>query len=277
MTDSDKISGYGVGGVDTVFSVDEVARKAAEIAETIDIGELDALANNEPFLQISDLHAGYGQMEILHGIDLRVGRAQSLCLIGPNGAGKSTVLHAIFGFNNIFSGSIRIGDGEAKRDIGALTASEKLSQAGIAYILQDKSIFPGMTVEENLWMGGFLKDKPQEAKEAAEKVFDKYDNDFLKAAKSLKRIDKEDRSIEEAERSQMSEQERFLAAQIDKLELPDGKKVDWRKDLSKLLLGKQKSDGSWINSNSRWWENDEILVTSYVVMTLEQIYYSIPE
>ena len=43
-----------------------------------------------------------------------------------------------------------------------------MAQAGIAYILQDKSIFPGMTVEENLWMGGFLKDKPDEAKEAAE-------------------------------------------------------------------------------------------------------------
>jgi branched-chain amino acid transport system ATP-binding protein len=59
-------------------------------------------------------------------------------------------------------------------DVTGLTPNQKLSQAGIAYILQDKSIFPGMTVEENLWMGGFLKDKPQEAKVAAEKVFDKY-------------------------------------------------------------------------------------------------------
>ena len=45
-----------------------------------------------------------------------------------------------------------------------MTPNQKLAQAGIAYILQDKSIFPGMTVEENLWMGGFLKDKPAEAK-----------------------------------------------------------------------------------------------------------------
>ena len=113
-------------------------------------------------------------MQILHNLDLRVGKAQSLCLIGPNGAGKSTILHAIFGFNRIFSGTIEVGGGNDRRDITSLTPNQKLSQAGIAYILQDKSIFPGMTVEENLWMGGFLKDKPQEAKQAAEMVFDKY-------------------------------------------------------------------------------------------------------
>ena len=64
-------------------------------------------------------------------------------------------------------GEILVGDGPNKEEIGKLSASDKLKKAGIAYILQDKSVFPGMTVEENLWMGGFLKDKPQEAKEAA--------------------------------------------------------------------------------------------------------------
>ena len=67
-----------------------------------------------------------------------------------------------------------IGDGENKADVTNLSPYEKLSKAGIAYILQDKSIFPGMTVEENLWMGGFLKDQPAEAKRSAEQVFEKY-------------------------------------------------------------------------------------------------------
>ena len=169
-----KASGYHGGSVDTVISVDEVARQAAAIAEEISLEQLDALANNEPYVQINDLVAGYGQMQILHNLNLRVGRAQSLCLIGPNGAGKSTILHAIFGFNRIFSGNIEVGSGDDRRDITRLTPNQKLARAGIAYILQDKSIFPGMTVEENLWMGGFLKDRPQEAKEAAEKVFSKY-------------------------------------------------------------------------------------------------------
>ncbi len=168
------ISGYGSGRVDAVISVDEVTRQAAAIAEDITLEQLDALANNDSFVTIKDLHAGYGQMEILHGINLRVGKGQSLCLIGPNGAGKSTVLHAIFGFNNIFSGEINIGTGNDVRAVTSLSPNQKLSEAGIAYILQDKSIFPGMTVEENLWMGGFLKNQPTEARQAADRVFDKY-------------------------------------------------------------------------------------------------------
>ena len=174
MNEKKGIRGYGHGGVDAVMSVDEVARQAAAIAEEITPGQLDDLAGNSSYVTIEDLHAGYGKMEILHGINLRVGRKQSLCLIGPNGAGKSTILHAIFGFNNIFSGRITVGDGDRAMDVTKLSPNEKLASAGIAYILQDKSIFPGMTVEENLWMGGFLKDRPAEAKQAAEMIFDKY-------------------------------------------------------------------------------------------------------
>ena len=173
-TSKKNVSGYGGGGVDTVISVEDVTRQVAAIAEDVTVEKLDALVGGESYVTIENLRAGYGKMEILHGINLRVGRKQSLCLIGPNGAGKSTILHAIFGFNNIFSGNIRIGDGDNKQDVTKLSPNEKLAQAGIAYILQDKSVFPGMTVEENLWMGGFLKDKPAESKQAAEMIFDKY-------------------------------------------------------------------------------------------------------
>jgi len=128
------------------------------------------LAGGEPLLAISDLHAGYGKMEILRGIDLQLAAGRSLCMIGPNGAGKSTVLHSIYGFTRITKGSIRLG-GE---DITRLSPNQKLKQSGIAYILQDNSVFPEMTVEENLWMGGYLMENPARAKEAAERVFDKY-------------------------------------------------------------------------------------------------------
>ena len=165
------VSGYGGGSVDVVMSVDQVAKEAASIAANAPtVAELDAMVDDNSFLSINNLRAGYGKMEILHDFSLRVGRGQSLCLIGPNGAGKSTVLHSIFGFTNIFSGSINV-DG---KDVTALTPSQKLAEAGIAYILQDKSVFPQMTVEENLLMGGFLKNKPAEAKIAAEEVFSKY-------------------------------------------------------------------------------------------------------
>ena len=105
------VSGYGGGSVDVVMSVDQVAKEAASIAANApSVSELDSMVERDAFLTIDALRAGYGKMEILHEFTLRVGRGQSLCLIGPNGAGKSTVLHSIFGFTNIFSGSIKVGD-----------------------------------------------------------------------------------------------------------------------------------------------------------------------
>jgi branched-chain amino acid transport system ATP-binding protein len=133
--------------------------------------DLQKLSPDNIHVQIEGLTAGYGKMEILHDFDLMVSKAQSLCLIGPNGAGKSTILHSIYGFTNIFSGKISI-DG---KDITNLTPAEKLTSVGIAYILQDNSVFPDMTVEENLLMGGYAKDKVEESYEEAQKVLNKYE------------------------------------------------------------------------------------------------------
>lgn len=132
--------------------------------------ELKKLSSDDVHLTIEKLDAGYGKMVILHDFNLFVGKAQSLCLIGPNGAGKSTILHSIYGFTNITDGAIKMDD----NDITQLGPNEKLKNAGIAYILQDASIFPKMTVEENLLMGGFLMDKTSQALDQAEKIFAKY-------------------------------------------------------------------------------------------------------
>ncbi len=67
------------------------------------------------------------------------------------------------------------------------------------------------------------------------------------------------------------------AAGIDKLELADGKQADWRTDLAGAILKKQREDGSWANANGRWMESNPVLVTAYCVMSLEQLYYSIPD
>ena len=128
--------------------------------------DLKKLSSENVHLTIKGLSAGYGKMEILHNFDLFVSKAQSLCLIGPNGAGKSTILHSIYGFTNIFSGKIEI-DG---KEITNLSPAEKLKSEGIAYILQDNSVFPDMTVEENLLMGGYIKDKTEESFEEAFEV-----------------------------------------------------------------------------------------------------------
>jgi len=134
--------------------------------------ELKKLSQSDVYLTIKKLSAGYGKMEILHDFNLFVSEAQSLCLIGPNGAGKSTILHSIYGFTNIFSGQIEI-DG---KEITNMTAAQKLKSVGIAYILQDNSVFPDMTVEENLLMGGYIKDKAEESYQETEKIFEKYES-----------------------------------------------------------------------------------------------------
>lgn len=156
---------------DTTLSANEAAREASKLAaEGPSLQELASLARGEAVVAVDKLVAGYGNMEILHHLSLRVGASQSLCLVGPNGAGKSTVLHSIYGFTRILSGSIVVyGD-----DVTRLPPNEKLKSAGIAYILQDSSVFPDMTVEENLLMGGFLMAHAHQAKEATEKVFDRY-------------------------------------------------------------------------------------------------------
>ena len=135
------------------------------------LDDLKKLSSSHVHLTIKQLSAGYGKMEILHNFDLFVGKAQSLCLIGPNGAGKSTILHSIYGFTNIFSGQIAI-DG---KEITNMTSAQKLKSVGIAYILQDNSVFPDMTVEENLLMGGYIKDKTEESYQEAERIFEKYE------------------------------------------------------------------------------------------------------
>ena len=143
----------------------EVLGKAPEVKD------LQKLSGSNLHLQIKNLNAGYGKMEILHNFNLLVDKAQSLCLIGPNGAGKSTILHSIYGFTNIFSGQIEIDGNE----ITNLTPAQKLKSCGIAYILQDNSVFPDMTVEENLLMGGYIKDKTEESYAEAKRVLEKYE------------------------------------------------------------------------------------------------------
>jgi branched-chain amino acid transport system ATP-binding protein len=168
--ETDGMAGAG-GGFGSAMSVEQVAREAGRIAQQAPAYQtLVDLAGGEPFVAIEDLRAGYGDMQILHDFSLAVAKGQSLCLIGPNGAGKSTVLHSIFGFTRIMGGRITVGS----RDVTRLGPNEKLKTAGIAYILQDNSVFPDMTVEENLWMGGYLKARPAEAREAADRVFSKY-------------------------------------------------------------------------------------------------------
>lgn len=121
-------------------------------------------------LEIDDLAAGYGATEVLHGISLRLEAAQSLCLVGPNGAGKSTVLNAVYGFTDIGRGRIAI----AGRDITREPPQTRLRDSRISYVLQDNSVFPDMTVEQNLRLGAYLMPGNKAARRATERQFERY-------------------------------------------------------------------------------------------------------
>ena len=121
-------------------------------------------------LVIEALHAGYGHTEILHGVGLTLDAGQSLCLIGPNGAGKSTVLNAVFGFADVRAGRIAVNGREVMR----MAAADRVLKAGIAYVLQDSSIFPDLSVEQNLRLGGYAMRRDAQVREAVERIFGRY-------------------------------------------------------------------------------------------------------
>lgn len=103
-------------------------------------------------LEISDLHTGYGEMQIIHGLDLEVANGQVLAILGRNGAGKTTTLKAIVGLLPVNRGRIRFRD----RDISNLKPYE-VARLGIAYVPETRDIFPSLTVEENLALAARLK------------------------------------------------------------------------------------------------------------------------
>ena len=207
---SESSFGYHDGEVETVISVDDVNRQAQQLAETVSLEKVSGLVEGEPFLKIESLNAGYGKMEILHDFNLQVGKGQSLCMIGPNGAGKSTVLHSIFGFTRIFSGQIMSRIGDSQKSITQMSSSQKLKVAGISYILQDNSVFPDMTVEENLIMGGYLKENTGAAEQSTERIFEKYDRLKARRNKPARVLSGGERRLLEISRALVMEPEILL-------------------------------------------------------------------
>lgn len=137
-----------------------------------DAALLDALAGTSaPRLRIDQLHAGYSRSDVLSGVDLRLGAGQSLCLIGPNGAGKSTVLNAIFGLAEVHDGTITV-DGHVVDP--RWNAAERLARCRIAYVLQESSIFPDLSVEQNLRLGAYLLREQAEVRELVAAIFRQY-------------------------------------------------------------------------------------------------------
>ena len=118
---------------------------------------------DECLLQMRDVRAGYQDIEVLKGISLGIPRSGITCMIGPNGAGKSTVLKTIYGILRARTGEILF---DRERIDGR--RSLEILKRGICYVPQGRSIFPLMTVEENLQMGAFTRKDSRVAKDISD-------------------------------------------------------------------------------------------------------------
>ncbi len=111
-----------------------------------------------PLLEVRGLHAGYGAVEVLRGIDLEVREGEAVALLGSNGAGKSTL-------NNVLSGLYRSWSGQVRFDGADLTRAHyrDVVRAGLIQVPEGRRIFPNLTVLENLELGAFTRARTRRA------------------------------------------------------------------------------------------------------------------
>jgi branched-chain amino acid transport system ATP-binding protein len=122
---------------------------------------------DQSLLEVRDLDAGYGDLQILTDVDMDVADGEYVTIVGPNGAGKSTVMKSVFGLTTHMGGTVTFED----EDITGLRPEEIIHE-GIGYVPQNDNVFASLTVRENLEMGAYILDEvPQEALDA---VFDRF-------------------------------------------------------------------------------------------------------
>ena len=105
-----------------------------------------------PALEVRGLFAGYGRIEALHGIDLRVGQGELVALVGANGAGKTTLLRAVSGLVRTSAGSVTLFGREIGRD-----SADARVRAGLSQVLEGRQVFGPLSVQDNLLLGGYTR------------------------------------------------------------------------------------------------------------------------
>lgn len=110
----------------------------------------------EMLLQIEGVDISYGKRQILHKISMNLSRGEKVLLIGPNGAGKTTLLKTVIGLLSPGNGTVNY----LGKDITGASVRTRVSK-GISYLLQTENIVPGLTVEENLALGGYFLTKEE--------------------------------------------------------------------------------------------------------------------
>lgn len=107
-------------------------------------------------LILEDVHTHYGKIEALHGVSVEVNKGEIVSLIGANGAGKTTLLMTVCGTPQASAGRVLLEGRDITRE-----ATSNIMRSGIAIVPEGRRVFPGLTVEENLHMGGFFNTKAE--------------------------------------------------------------------------------------------------------------------
>ena len=129
-------------------------------------GEIHAV-EGDTLLEVRSLDAGYGDLQILSGVDLDVDDGEYVTIVGPNGAGKSTVMKSIFGLTTFMGGQVEFDDERIEAE-----PPEQIIEKGVGYVPQTDNVFPGLTVRENLEMGAYILDEvPQDQ---VQEVYDRF-------------------------------------------------------------------------------------------------------
>lgn len=103
-------------------------------------------------LEAREVVSGYGEVEILHGVSIRVEEGEIVTIIGPNGAGKSTLLKTVFGLLPCKRGKVFFGGEDVTGQ-----SPQVMVRKGMCYVPQSDNVFPSLTVQENLEMGAFIR------------------------------------------------------------------------------------------------------------------------
>lgn len=135
---------------------------------TLSLPDRSAHPTDDSLLELIGVRAGYGPIEVLHGIDLRVRAGAVLALLGPNGGGKTTTLRVCAGLLPPSGGELRL----AGRTVNGVDATQ-LARIGVCSIPEGRGIFANLTVRENLWLAGGSRASLAEMEELAYRRFPK--------------------------------------------------------------------------------------------------------
>ena len=118
-------------------------------------------------LELKDVNAGYGTFQALFDISLEVNAGEAVAVIGPNGAGKTTLMRVISGMTAPFSGDLTM-----ERQSLTTIPPHQIVELGIAHVPENRRLFPGMTVEDNLRLGAFAKKARGDSKKSLDFVYE---------------------------------------------------------------------------------------------------------